>query len=78
MDYFGEFQQLIARYQLALDQWNWADSIHQEQANAELTAAVIALNTFIQEQKIMQGIAAQSSPGRVRIYPRLNRQRGVS
>jgi hypothetical protein len=77
VDYFSEFQRLIARYQLAWDQWDWADPLHQEQANAELTAAVIALNTFIQEQKGLQGIPARGQHHAV-IYRRLSRQQGVS
>ena len=55
MDYGGEFQRLIVRYQLAWDHWEWADPLHQDQAMVELTATVIALNTFIQEQKTLAG-----------------------
>ncbi len=55
MDLSGEFERLLAAYQIALERWNWADDLHQEQANAELTAAIIAVNTYIQEQKDLRG-----------------------
>lgn len=69
VDNFSEFERLLARYQLAWEQWDWADTLHQEQANAELTAAVTALNTYIQEQKGLRGIPTRSRHHTV-LYPR--------
>ncbi len=61
MSDFREYQRLLERYQQALDQMNWADQLHEDQAAAEFSAAFTALDTYIQEQKILLGLPIHAS-----------------
>lgn len=56
-----EFQELVARYHLALDQFNQADVAYFDQANEVLTNALDDLNRYILDCKRQLGFPVHST-----------------
>ncbi|MCY0881558.1 MAG: hypothetical protein OWS74_06140 [Firmicutes bacterium] len=56
-----EYQQLVWRYQSAWHRFDWVDSSYVDEVNAEITAAMMALDAYIKDRKKAWGYSIHTN-----------------